>query len=201
MNKRFRYYIYAYIRHKDSAIAKAGTPYYIGKGTDRRAYRKHQYVPLPWKRCNIVIMESNLTEIGALALERFYIRWYGRKDLGTGILLNRTDGGDESTGFSPSEETRLQISKSLQGNIPWNKGKKIVVTENHKQQLIKLHESNKGSVSWSKGKVLGPRSIEIKQKISKSKKGKIRVTNGIINKMCKPMEIPEGFYPTKIKKE
>jgi hypothetical protein len=97
-----KFYTYAWLRHKDSPTAKAGTPYYIGKGSGERAYRKGG----PKDKSNIIILEANLTELGAFALERRYIRWYGRLDLypSWGLLRNLTDGGDGTSGYIFTDE-------------------------------------------------------------------------------------------------
>jgi hypothetical protein len=91
------YYVYSYLRQD-------GTPYYIGKGKNKRAWQLHENIKRP-SYDNIIILEQKLTEIGAIALERQMIQWYGRKDLGTGILRNRTDGGEGTS-----------------NGVPWNKG-------------------------------------------------------------------------------
>lgn len=114
----FIYYVYAYLRKSD------GSPYYIGKGRKRRAFNSHGKTPVPKDKERIVFLETNLSDIGAQALERRYISWYGRKDLGTGILLNRTDGGGGFYGLVVAEETKRKISVSLKGRRAPNKGKK-----------------------------------------------------------------------------
>lgn len=141
----FIYYVYAYLR-------KDGTPYYIGKGKNDRAWKKHA-VKLPTNPHNIVILESNLSELGAWALERRYIKWYGRKDLHTGILRNLTDGGD-----GPA------------GKTPWNKGKKLPPFSDETKQKIRKSAigrklSNDTKLKMSLIRKNKPKSEEHKSKL------------------------------------
>jgi len=138
------YYVYAYLRED-------GTPYYIGKGKKRRAWHKRHRVSVPKDKSRIIICESNLTNVGACALERRLIRWYGREDLGTGILRNMTDGGDGAPRVV-SDEERLTIKERfggennpMFGKIPWNKGqtKETSSTLNQVSQKIKKTLRNK----------------------------------------------------------
>jgi len=112
------FYVYFYLRSKDSKIAKAGTPYYVGKGSDGRAWNKHQKgIAVPKDNSNIIIVESCLTELWAFLLERYFINWFGRINNVTGILRNRTDGGEGSSGLHVTEEVRLNISASQRKRI------------------------------------------------------------------------------------
>jgi len=130
------YYTYAYLRED-------GTPYYIGKGKGNRAYVKHWrskskggYFSPPEKD-KILILKNNLTEEQEYRHEMYMISILGRKDLGTGILRNMSDGG-----------------KGGKGVPAWNKGGTIPEhqKEINRQMMKKRYENGYDRRSLSRVK-------------------------------------------------
>jgi hypothetical protein len=143
------YYVYAYLREKDL------TPYYIGKGSKNRAFEKHN-VKVPKDPFRIIFLQQNLLEHDAFRLEIAYIKLFGRKDLGLGILRNITNGGEGIAGYKHTNETKVKIGKSSIGRDgPW-KGR------NHSLETkLKMSLSQTARV----------RSEDVNNNISKAKKG------------------------------
>ncbi len=98
------FYTYAYMRED-------GTPYYIGKGKkDRINNPLHNSIHLPPKERRL-FLKQNLTEEDAFKHEKYMIAVFGRKDLGTGILRNMTNGGQGVSGRIVSEEQREKMKE------------------------------------------------------------------------------------------
>jgi hypothetical protein len=98
------FYTYAYLREDK-------TPYYIGKGKENRSrVNCGRSIHKP-SEDRILILKKNLTEEEAFKHEIYMIAVLGRKDLGTGILRNRTNGGEGTSGRICTEETREKLKK------------------------------------------------------------------------------------------
>ena len=132
-----------------------GTPYYIGKGKCDRIYSKNRKNKPPKDKSRIIYLKQNLTEAEAFKHEIYMIAVFGRKDLGTGILHNLTDGGEGISNLS--DETRKKMSEVKKGENNPNYGK--IFSEEHKR---KISEAIKGENHHNYGKTL---SEETRRKI------------------------------------
>lgn len=144
-------YVYSHTRLDTNEI------FYIGIGKDiKRAYSKrhrstfwHNIInKTPYK---VEILFSNLAWEDACVKETELIVFYGRRDLGTGILVNQTNGGEGAIGLIVSYKTKQKISLSHKGKT--------------------LSEETKRKMSLSgKGRIV---SEETRVKIGAGHKGKV----------------------------
>ena len=102
--------------------------FYVGIGSQkRRAYSTYKRSKF-WHNIvektdyEVVILEENVSVEEAYQMEKDLIKFYGRRDLGLGTLVNMTDGGDGRFGSTASEETRRKMSESHIGVNDWSKG-------------------------------------------------------------------------------
>jgi len=103
------FYTYFWLREN-------GTPYYVGKGRGKRAYHNDMYrsVKKPKYDARILVHYWG-SEEEAFSMEKFWILLFGRLDIGTGILRNRTDGGDGPSGIVRSPEYLEKQRKRMLG--------------------------------------------------------------------------------------
>jgi hypothetical protein len=160
-------YTYAYLREDN-------TPYYIGKGTDNRGFRKRTNgVQPPKNKDRIIILKKNLTEEEAFKHEIYMIAVFGRKDLGTGILRNKTNGGEGISGYRHTEKTKDKLSKMSLGRKLTKKHK-----ENVRSSMKGKKKTQEHSRNISKGK-LGEKNPNYGKKTPEKTKDKMRQS------MCK----------------
>ena len=144
-------YIYRHVRLDTNVV------FYIGKGTNtdgryERANTKrrtnqdwhdivntHDYV--------VEIVIENLTEKESNEKEKYYILEYGRIDLGTGTLVNKTSGGQGASGAIRSEEIRDKYRKAQTGKKASEETKKKMRERKRTPEHIeKMAKANRGRI-------------------------------------------------------
>lgn len=105
------YYVYFHLKPDTQEI------FYVGKGKGNRMHSNQRSkfwkrVVLKYKGFDVKVIKENLLESEASLLEMFFIKFYGRRDIKTGILVNMTDGGEGSPGRKASLETKKRMSEN-----------------------------------------------------------------------------------------
>lgn len=130
--------------------------FYIGIGNKKRPYQirsrnKHWKNIVKKHGYEVEILFTDLNWQEACDIEKYLIKYYGRKDLKLGKLVNMTDGGNGSINRIVSKEERLRISKLFKGktqNEEWiykrSKSLKLFYKNNiNAFDIIKLKNSKK----------------------------------------------------------
>lgn len=134
------FYTYAFLRED-------GSPYYIGKGKGYRINNRKRTVKLPPTERRLLLKKFD-NENDAFRHEIYMISLYGRKDIGTGILHNRTAGGEGSVNCVRTQDHLNAL----------HEGRKNIYTPEHSTKISNTLKSKgikppsqKGKRWWTNG--------------------------------------------------
>lgn len=145
-------YLYRHIR------LDKNEPFYIGVGSSAnyfRAFRKsnrnkHWQNIINISDYEVEVLFDNISDEEARQKEIEFIKLYGRVDLGTGSLVNLTDGGDGCLSRKMTKEIASKIGKSNKGKIRTQKFRDNIALVNKERmnnlEIYKKHcESTKNN--------------------------------------------------------
>ncbi len=153
------FYVYLFLR-------KDGTPYYVGKGHGKRAFDESR-TRHPKDLSRVQVVEADLSEVAAFELEKRLIAQYGRKDAGTGILRNRTNGGDGTAGHTLDATQRKRLSQVRMGNQN-ALGKRWKVTATTRRRVAEARRGEKNPAA----KLTMQQVIAIRERLTAGEKQK-----------------------------
>lgn len=120
--------------------------FYIGIGSDNKYKRANHKTDRNkfWKNItsktdySVTILCDNITWEEACSIEKALILQYGRRDLGTGSLVNLTDGGEGMQGYTFTEIHRQRMSNAKKGRKGGKgRGKGNTMTEEQRSKMGK----------------------------------------------------------------
>jgi hypothetical protein len=196
-----QYYTYIY-----NDLSK-DEPFYVGKGHDNRAYihlKKTKDNPhfknrlAKMKRENntpLIEIINTTNECAAFWLERCFIAAFGRRNLGTGTLLNMTEGGENPplhSGENHPTKKESARAKLRAYNTPEVRARKAAQMKGKKNGLGHTQPDHVRKATSERTKI---KNIGNKYAVGfKNSLGNRWVNNGFISKRIRKNEsIPEGF--------
>jgi group I intron endonuclease len=159
--------------------------FYVGIGkTDSRAYSKDNRGKF-WSdytskyEYEVEITHRDIIWEEACAIEKYLIAFWGRRDLGLGMLVNQTDGGDGVIGYKFTKEVIEKMSEKQKGQ---NNG---FYNKKHNQTTIELFKTQKSGANhpmWGKKQseeTKKKRSLAMKGRPAKNKKRVKHIKDGL----------------------
>ncbi len=157
--------------------------FYIGIAKHKnRPYESGNRRSLFWNKIvsktkyEVEILFDNLSWEQTKAKEKEFINLYGRKDLGTGTLVNMTDGGDGA--LNPSLSTRLKLAEISRKKV-WSKESREKLSKS-KSGVNHHMYGLRGDKSPQYGR---KHTQETKDKLSKSRLGSV-MDREVVNKIA-----------------
>lgn len=175
-----KYYVYV---HRYASGPKEGQVFYVGKGSGRTFKRANSFSPSArskewfeeYEKYGVIVdvVAEFSMEVCSFSIERALIASYGKEN-----LVNKTSGGQGTSGSTVSEQNRKIASDRLKGIPPSRKAIDAAINKNSKRVLTKCGKSFR-SISDAARYFFPDRVHQAKSGISACLKGKVSSYCGI----------------------